>query len=162
MAISPPCATLSRATWATRRGPRPVRSLAEPRGLAKLTTKERDRAILGNIFADFACEVARVALNAAKFFVMEQPEDLGAMPLGYDPFVCTNPASASAITNRPGYCSRLALACRALSSKGYPCSTTRATTRDRCGNWLPPQRRPHGTWWLPRLPTSGQQKCPSG
>ena len=42
MAISPPCATFPRATWATRRGPRPIRSLAEPRGLAKLTAKERD------------------------------------------------------------------------------------------------------------------------
>ena len=53
VATSPPCATFSRASWATRRGPRPIRSLAEPRGLAKLTAKERDRAILGNIFADF-------------------------------------------------------------------------------------------------------------
>ena len=74
--------TFFRATWATRRGPRPVRSLSEPRGLARLTTRERDRAILGNTFADFAFEVARVAFNSAKFFVMEQPEDLGAMPAG--------------------------------------------------------------------------------
>ena len=56
--ISPPCATFSRATWANYQGPRPVRSFASPRGLETLTAKERDRAILGNIFADFSWEVA--------------------------------------------------------------------------------------------------------
>ena len=72
VAISRPCNTFSRATWATRRGPRPIRSLAEPRGLARLTTKERDR----NIFADFSFQVARVAFNSATFFVLEQPQPL--------------------------------------------------------------------------------------
>ena len=80
VAMSPPCSTFSRATWASFRGPRPVRSYAQPRGLERLTAKERDRAIIGNIFADFSFEVAKLALQSATFFVLEQPEDLGAMP----------------------------------------------------------------------------------
>ena len=81
--ISPPCATFSRATWANYQGPRPVRSFASPRGLETLTAKERDRAILGNIFADFSWEVAGlVVLGKARFLAFEQPEDLGALTSG--------------------------------------------------------------------------------
>ena len=81
--LSPPCAIFSRAPWANFRGPRPVRSYDSPRGLQKLTPAERDRAILGNIFADFSYEVATlVADGAATFFAMEQPEDLGALASG--------------------------------------------------------------------------------
>ena len=81
--LSPPCASFSRATWANFRGPRPVRSYELPRGLEKLTPVERDRAILGNIFADFSFEIATlVAEGAATFLAMEQPEDLGALPTG--------------------------------------------------------------------------------
>ena len=81
--LSPPCASFSRATWANFRGPRPVRSYELPRGLEKLTPVERDRAILGNIFADFSFEIATlVAEGAATFLAMEQPEDLGALPAG--------------------------------------------------------------------------------
>ena len=81
--------TFFRGIWGSRRGPRPVRSLSEPRGprpvrslseprgLARL--RERDRAIRGNIFADFALGLL---FNSAKFFVMEQPEEVGAMPAG--------------------------------------------------------------------------------
>ena len=81
--LSPPCASFSRATWANFRGPRPVRSYELPRGLEKLTPAERDRAILGNIFADFSFEIATlVAEGDATFLAMEQPEDLGALPTG--------------------------------------------------------------------------------
>ena len=84
--ISPPCATFSRATWANYQGPRPVRSFASPRGLETLTAKERDRAILGNIFADFSWEVAGlVAQGKARFLAFEQPEDLGALTSGLGP-----------------------------------------------------------------------------
>ena len=55
--ISPPCSTVSRACWANRRGPRPVRSYKNPKGLDTLTAAERRRCILGNIFADFTWEV---------------------------------------------------------------------------------------------------------
>ena len=81
--LSPPCATFSRAAWANFRGPRPIRSYECPRGLETLTPAERDRAILGNIFADFSYEVAAlVADGAATFLAMEQPEDLGALASG--------------------------------------------------------------------------------
>ena len=33
--LSPPCATFFRATWANFSGPRPVRSFAKPRGIAR-------------------------------------------------------------------------------------------------------------------------------
>ena len=83
MLLSPPCASFSRATWANFRGPRPVRSYDCPRGLQTLTPAERDRAIMGNIFADFSYEVAAlVADGAATFLAMEQPEDLGALASG--------------------------------------------------------------------------------
>ncbi|CAE7747989.1 unnamed protein product, partial [Symbiodinium sp. KB8] len=66
--LSPPCSSFSRATWANFRG------------LQTLTPAERDRAITGNIFADFSYEVAAlVADGAATFLAMEQPEDLGAL-----------------------------------------------------------------------------------
>ena len=81
--LSPPCSSFSRATWANFRGPRPVRSHECPRGLQTLTPAERDRAITGNIFADFSYEVAAlVADGAATFLAMEQPEDLGALASG--------------------------------------------------------------------------------
>ena len=82
--LSPPCASFSRAPWANFRGPRPVRSYEHQRGLPTLTPAERDRAIMGNIFADFSYEVATlVADGAATFLAMEQPElDLGALASG--------------------------------------------------------------------------------
>ena len=83
MLLSPPCSSFSRAAWANFRGPRPVRSYDHPRGLETLTPAERDRAILGNIFADFSFEVATlVADGAASFLALEQIEDLGALASG--------------------------------------------------------------------------------
>ena len=83
MLLSPPCSSFSRANWANFKGPRPVRSYKHPRGLETLTPVERDRAILGNIFADFSFEVATlVADGAANFLALEQPEDLGALASG--------------------------------------------------------------------------------
>ena len=80
--LSPPCSTFSRAPWANKKGPRPVRSFASPRGLDSLTAAERGRAILGNVFADFCYDVIACALDVdIKFLLLEQPEDLGAMPL---------------------------------------------------------------------------------
>ena len=47
--------------------------------ISPLTAKERDRAILGNIFADFSWEVAGlVALGKARFLAFEQPEPWGS------------------------------------------------------------------------------------
>ena len=83
MLLSPPCSSFSRAAWANFRGPRPVRSYDHPRGLETLTPAERDRAILGNIFADFSFEVATlVADGAVSFLALEQSEDLRVLACG--------------------------------------------------------------------------------
>ena len=76
-------------------GPRPIRSYECPRGLETLTPAERDRAILGNIFADFSYEVAAlVADGAATFMAMEQPRTLVRWRLvhmrGFGPPPCGN------------------------------------------------------------------------
>ena len=90
--LSPPCSTFSRAPWANFKGPRPVRSAAQPRGLDKLTAAERDRCILGNIFADFTWEVVELAIEVnVSFLFLEQPEDLGMLVRG--PYKGQRPAS---------------------------------------------------------------------
>ena len=90
--LSPPCSTFSRAPWANRKGPRPVRDFDNPRGLESLSPAERHRAILGNIFADFSYEVISCALDVdVSFLLLEQPEDLGAMR--YGPYQGRRPAS---------------------------------------------------------------------
>ena len=90
--LSPPCSTFSRAPWANFKGPRPVRSAAKQRGLDKLTAAERDRCILGNLFADFTWEVVELALAAkVSFLLLEQLEDLGMLAKG--PYKGQRPAS---------------------------------------------------------------------
>ena len=90
--LSPLCSTFSRAPWANFKGPRPVRSAAKPRGLDKLTAAERDRCILGNIFADFTWEVVELAIEVHVFFLLlEQQEDLGVLARG--PYTGQRPAS---------------------------------------------------------------------
>ena len=89
---SPPCSTFSRAPWANFKGPQPVRSAAKPRGLDKLAAAERDRCILGNIFADFIWEVVELAIEVhVSFLLLEQPEDLGVLARG--PYTGQRPAS---------------------------------------------------------------------
>ena len=90
--LSPPCSTFSRAPWANFKGPRPVRSAAKPRGLDKLIAAERDRCILGNIFADFTWEVVELAIEVnVSCLLLEQPEDLGMLARG--PYKGQRPAS---------------------------------------------------------------------
>ena len=89
---SPPCSTFSRAPWANFKGPRLFRSYEKPRGLDKLTASERDRCMLGNIFADFAWEVGELAIDVEiSFLLLEQPEDLGRFARG--PYKGKRPAS---------------------------------------------------------------------
>ena len=108
--MSPPCSTFTRAVWANFKGPRPVRSYQKPRGLDSLTSAERDKAILGNIFADFCCEVIMATLDTElSFLLMEQPEDLGAMR--YGPRMGQRPSSMwqwpqlAKVRDKPGYVS---------------------------------------------------------
>ena len=45
---------------------------------APAPASERDRCILGNIFADFTWEVRELAIEVeVSFLLLEQPEDLG-------------------------------------------------------------------------------------
>ena len=108
--MSPPCSTFTRAVWANFKGPLPVRSYEEPRGLDNLTSAERDKAILGNIFADFCYEVILATLDTElSFLLMEKPEDLGAMR--YGPYMGRRPSSMwqwpqlVKVLDKPGYVS---------------------------------------------------------
>ena len=81
--LSPPCSTFTRAVWANFKGPCPVQSYEKPRGLDNLTAAERDKAILGNIFADFCWEITTATADSKlSFLLLDQPEDLGAMRYG--------------------------------------------------------------------------------
>ena len=81
--LSPPCSTFSRVVWANKRGPRPVRSFAQPRGLHRLTWAERKRANWGNTMTDFSFEAfLSQAKQPGHIAVFENPEDLGAVKNG--------------------------------------------------------------------------------
>ena len=159
--LSPPCSSFSRAPFANHRGPRPVRCYQHPRGKDTLTARERDRAILGNVFADFAWEVATlVAQGAANFLAFEQPEDLGAINKG--PFAGQRPAS---MWQWPAFEQLLKQGCRTVvfhqASFGTPyAKPTRLFLRTSCE--LPsfvhegaPTFDEKGSYWGP-LPSSNQ------
>ena len=81
--LSPPCSTFSRATWANRKGPRPVRSFVFPRGFWHMTWSERKRANWGNVLADFSFKVFLAqSATAGGMALFENPEDLGAVKSG--------------------------------------------------------------------------------
>ena len=81
--LSPPCSTFSRATWANRKGPRPVRSFVFPRGFWRMTWSERKRANWGNVLADFSFKVFLAqSATAGGMALFENPEDLGAVKSG--------------------------------------------------------------------------------
>ena len=80
--ISPPCSTFTRATWSNRKGPRPVRSYVQPRGLQRLTWSERQKAKWGNELTDFSFEVCIEVSETDTMLLFENPEDLGAVQQG--------------------------------------------------------------------------------
>lgn len=80
--LSPPCSTFSRATWANRKGPRPVRSFVFPRGFKRLTWSERKRADWGNVLADFSFLAFAAQADTEGLALFENPEDLGAVKSG--------------------------------------------------------------------------------
>jgi len=80
---SPPCSTFSRATYSNKRGPRPMRSFAFPRGFTWLRWQARKQAQLGNNLADFALEAMFLQFqNIFGLGLLEQPEDLGTVHHG--------------------------------------------------------------------------------
>ena len=80
--ISPPCSTFTRATWSNRKGPRPVRSYVQPRGLQRLIWSERQKAKWGNELTDFSFEVCIEVSETDTMLLFENPEDLGAVQQG--------------------------------------------------------------------------------
>ena len=78
VAASPPCNTFSRARGANARGPRPVRSRAQQRGLPHLTFKEDMQVKTANILVDFTAEILTDQLEITdSMALLEHPEDLG-------------------------------------------------------------------------------------
>ena len=80
--ITPPCSTYSRAPWANKKGPKPVRSRAHPWGFPWLRGWQRRKADLGSLLVQRALEAARCAWEAGSSFLLEHPEDLGRVPAG--------------------------------------------------------------------------------
>eukprot|EP00435_Cladocopium_sp_Y103_P020454 s3417_g5.t1 len=74
--MSPPCSTWSRAVWANRLGPRPVRSREYPFGFPWLTGELREKAELGTLLVMRCIETLEVAPTTT-VCVWEHPEDLG-------------------------------------------------------------------------------------
>eukprot|EP00435_Cladocopium_sp_Y103_P057006 s1874_g19.t1 len=74
--MSPPCSTWSRAVWANKLGPRPVRSREYPLGFPWLVGELRDKAALGTLPVMRCIEVLEVA-PPLTICLWEHPEDLG-------------------------------------------------------------------------------------
>ena len=79
--ITPPCSNYSRAVWANRFGPRPLRSARFPRGFPWLSSKDKEKADLNTGLVDFTWAVLRRVdeLQNSQCIVAfaEHPEDLG-------------------------------------------------------------------------------------
>ena len=89
---SPPCGTFSRARWANRRGPRPLRLRHCPRGFPWLTGPQCQGVRLGNDLADFAGSALKAQFERKTEEnepdpqgLMEHPEDLGTVECGDHP-----------------------------------------------------------------------------
>ena len=78
---SPPCGTFSRARWANRAGPRPLRLRHCPRGFPWLAKDAGQGVELANTFVDFSTDMlaAQFEQSADSMGVMEHPEDLGVV-----------------------------------------------------------------------------------
>ena len=78
---SPPCSTFSRARWANRAGPRPLRLRQCPRGFPWLDKAHRQGLDLANLLADFATDALReqFAQDPLSMGILGHPEDLGVV-----------------------------------------------------------------------------------
>eukprot|EP00435_Cladocopium_sp_Y103_P023419 s974_g5.t1 len=74
--MSPPCSTWSRAVYANRLGPCPVRSREYPFGFPWLVGELKEKAELGTLLVMRCIEVLNVA-PATTICLWEHPEDLG-------------------------------------------------------------------------------------
>eukprot|EP00435_Cladocopium_sp_Y103_P031679 s3830_g8.t1 len=74
--MSPPCRTWSRAVWANKFGPKPVRSRDYPLGFPWLVGELREKAELGTLLVRRCIEALEIA-PASTICLWEHPEDLG-------------------------------------------------------------------------------------
>eukprot|EP00435_Cladocopium_sp_Y103_P069710 s303_g33.t2 len=74
--MSPPCSTWSRALWANRHGPNPVRSRDFPYGFPWLVGAAKEKAELGTVLVMRCIEVLKIAPPRTTC-MWEHPEDLG-------------------------------------------------------------------------------------
>jgi hypothetical protein len=74
---TPPCSTFSRAAWANKLGPGPVRSREHPRGFPWLEGAALTRCTAGNEVNDKALELLEFANEIFLHWLHEAPEDLG-------------------------------------------------------------------------------------
>ena len=79
---TPPCNAFSRAVFANKNGPRPIRDRMYPKGFPWLDSASKKLADEGNILSDFTVSIAEAALEANVLFLIEFPEDLGKSRLG--------------------------------------------------------------------------------
>ena len=78
--LSPPCAGWSRAPWANSWGPRPLRAAGlHVWGFPWLEGARQKKLELSNVLVQFSLEVMKLALELGVHFILEHPEDLGAV-----------------------------------------------------------------------------------
>ena len=78
--LSPPCAGWSRAPWANTWGPRPLRAAGlHVWGFPWLEGARKQKLELSNTLVQFSLEVMELALHIGIDFILEHPEDLGAV-----------------------------------------------------------------------------------
>jgi len=101
---SPPCGTFSRARWANRDGPRPLRLSHCPRGFPWLSGPAKKGVDQANSFIDFCAAMlsAHFGQKADATGLMEHPEDLGAVRSGHHPGSAWQFSKSKALLNLPG------------------------------------------------------------
>ena len=79
--VSPPCNTFSRARFQFQQhpGPKPLRTRAWPRGFPWLSNANKAKVEEANAFVDRCLQACHVVSEAGGYFILEHPEDLGAV-----------------------------------------------------------------------------------
>ena len=78
--VSPPCNTFSRARFQRQHlGPKPLRTHVWPRGFPWLSNRDKEKVDEANFFVDRCLEACDIAASHGGHFLLEHPEDLGAV-----------------------------------------------------------------------------------
>ena len=77
--LSPPCASWSRAPWANRWGPRPLRTALHPWGLPWLEGDKLKKVADSNSMIRFCLRILEVAIRRGLGVLLEHPENLGSV-----------------------------------------------------------------------------------